>query len=98
MHWSIKLLIVFVVVFNIDVPNSFAASNQTDINLTNLNAQFETTECALPCKKFSASNNAANKKTTWWMWRTPHQVELKKPMRTPMRTIVKCGKWMKTSI
>ena len=25
MHWSIKLLIILVVVFNIDVPNSYAA-------------------------------------------------------------------------
>ncbi|WP_020167581.1 MULTISPECIES: hypothetical protein [Methylotenera] len=80
MHWSIKLFIVLVVVFNIDVPNSYAAQNDstaqnsTNINLTNLNAQFETTECALPCKKTSV----ANKKTTWWMWRTPTQVELRK--------------------
>lgn len=79
MHWSIKLFIVLVVVFNIDVPNSFAAQDDAiehlnHHNLTNLNAQFETTECALPCKKSSA----LNKKTTWWMWRTPQQVELRK--------------------
>ena len=38
--------------------------------LTPLNAQFETIECVLPCK---------NPKTiTWWMLRTPTQVELKK--------------------
>lgn len=80
MHWSIKLFIILVVVFNIDVPNSYAAQDDLtaqdpiNINLTSLNAQFETTECALPCKK----NNLANKKNIWWMWRTPKQVELRK--------------------
>ena len=38
--------------------------------LTPLNAQFETIECANPCK------NSRN--STWWMLRTPTQVELKK--------------------
>ena len=38
--------------------------------LTPLNAQFETIECGEPCKKPKIS--------TWWMWRTPTQVELKK--------------------
>ena len=43
MHWSLKLFIVLVVVFNIDVPNSYAAQNDsieknlTNIDLTNFN-------------------------------------------------------------
>ena len=35
-----------------------------------ISAQFETIECAEPCKK--------PKLSTWWMWRNPTQVELKK--------------------
>jgi hypothetical protein len=35
MHWSIKLFIILVVVFNIDIPNSYA----TQANLTILNMQ-----------------------------------------------------------
>lgn len=78
MHWSVKLFIIFVVVFNIDIPNTYAAQGDLtpqsgSMHLTTLNAQFETTACALPCKKGNE-----NKKTTWWMWRTPQQVELKK--------------------
>jgi len=44
MHWSIKLFIVLVVVFNIDVPNSYAEQidsvekNLININLIKLNA------------------------------------------------------------
>ena len=34
-----------------------------------LNAKFETVACAIPCKK--------PVKTSWWMWRTPSQVELR---------------------
>lgn len=44
MHWTIKLFIVLVMVFNIDAPNSYAAQNDltvqnpTNINLASLNA------------------------------------------------------------
>ena len=44
MHWSVKLFIVLVVVFNIDVPNSYAEQidsvekNLININLIKLNA------------------------------------------------------------
>ena len=41
-----------------------------DEALTTLNAQFETTQCALPCKKAV--------KHAWWMWRTLEKVELRK--------------------
>lgn len=78
MHWSIKLLITLVVVFNVDIPNSYAEQAdlvaKNPIHLASLNAEFQTIECALPCKK----NSLTNKKTTWWMWRTPKQAELKK--------------------
>lgn len=50
--------------------DSNAGSNLAQPALTPLSAQFETIECALPCNK---PNN-----TTWWMWRTATQVELKK--------------------
>ena len=50
--------------------DSNAGSNLAQPALTPLSAQFETIECALPCNKPS--------NTTWWMWRTASQVELKK--------------------
>ena len=38
MHWSLKLFIVLVVVFNIDVPNSYAAQNDSvEKSTTNIN-------------------------------------------------------------
>ena len=45
-------------------------SKIVQLALTPLNAQFETIDCAQPCKKPST--------ITWWMLRTPTQVELKK--------------------
>lgn len=45
-----------------------------DNALTTLNAQFETIECARPCKK--------SVKNSWWMWRTPEKVELRKVQST----------------
>ena len=50
--------------------DSNVGSNVAQLVLTPLSAQFETTECTRPCKKPS--------NITWWMWRTPSQVELKK--------------------
>ena len=45
-------------------------SKIVQLALTPLDAQFETIDCAQPCKKPST--------ITWWMLRTPTQVELKK--------------------
>ena len=67
-------LIVLVGLMGIQPFSAYAdsnvGSNVAQLVLTPLSAQFETIECARPCKK--PSNN------TWWMWRTPSQVELKK--------------------
>ena len=51
-------------------PIAQAESAAEDTALTTLNAQFETTQCARPCKKAL--------KHAWWMWRTPEKVELRK--------------------
>lgn len=50
--------------------DSNVGSKAAQLPLTPLSAEFETIECARPCKK--PTNNS------WWMWRTPSQVELKK--------------------
>lgn len=66
--------IVLVGLMGIQPFSSYADSNvgfnATPLALTPLSAQFETIECTRPCKKPS--------NITWWMWRTPSQVELKK--------------------
>lgn len=49
---------------------SIVGSNIAQPALMPLSAQFETIDCAHPCQKPN--------KSTWWMWRTDSQVELKK--------------------
>ena len=61
-----NLVSVLTMLISLNVATAYAEQPA----LATLNAQFETTECALPCKK--------SIKTNWWMWRTPTQVELKK--------------------
>ncbi len=56
--------------FGLTALNSHAQSTVEGSALSALNAQFETTECARPCKK--------SIKHAWWMWRTPEKVELRK--------------------
>ena len=63
-------LIVMVGLMGIQPFSSYADSIADSSKLTPLSAQFETIECALPCDKPS--------NTTWWMWRSASQVELKK--------------------
>lgn len=61
-----NLVSVLTMLISLNVATAYAEQPA----LATLNAQFETTECALPCKK--------SIKTNWWMWRTPAQIELKK--------------------
>ena len=72
-----KYLIILLGLISV-IPNICYANANThsDISskivqpeLTSLNAKFKTIECAQPCKK--------PKNSTWWMLRTPLQVELK---------------------
>ena len=72
MRLSRKLLISIVLAG----LNSLTAYAE-QLPLTTLNAQFETTECKLPCNKTAKAT-----KTIWWMWRSPSQVELRKAEST----------------
>ncbi len=51
-------------------PLSATSIDSTQVALMPINAQFETIECAEPCKKPRLS--------AWQMWRNPNQVELRK--------------------
>lgn len=67
---KISYLLTLVSFFGLSASIAHAENMAEDNALTALNAQFETTECARPCKKPA--------KHSWWMWRTPEKVELRK--------------------
>lgn len=67
---KIRYLLALTSFLGLSAAIAYAENVLEDKAVTVLNAQFETTQCARPCKKFI--------KHSWWMWRTPEKVELRK--------------------
>ena len=67
---KIRYMLALASFLGLSAPIANAESTAENTALTTLNAQFETTQCARPCKK--------SIKHGWWMWRTPEKVELRK--------------------
>lgn len=67
---AIRYMLVLMGFLGLSMPQAQAERPLEQPALTTLDAQFETAECARPCKK--------SVKTKWWMWRTPERVELRK--------------------
>ncbi len=67
---TVSCLLALVGFLGLTASISHAENVRQNDALPTLNAQFETTECARPCKKTI--------KHAWWMWRTPEKVELRK--------------------